>query len=294
MPASSPSDQVAWTKWRERGLRLHTKRGAATQATTTGTNPNRNSQKSDMNKQVQFYTKATPISEKRHKDWSIEKKPDYAYANHSNAVPLTAAEFPVAALEYTIVFLGNGDTVSPVALLGLNAEENLYLEDGQKWKARYIPAFVRRYPFVFSKSADGNTFTLCIDEAFEGCNQEGRGEQLFDVTGAGTDYLNAMMKFVTSYQQQITQTSTFCEKLQQLQLLEEMTARFQLPSGEKAEIKGFMTVDHDKLIQLPGDKLAELARGGELDLIYAHLLSIRNFAELLELRRDLPASNHAS
>jgi hypothetical protein len=237
-----------------------------------------------MTKQLQFYEKVAPVSPQRHQNWCIEKQPDYAYASHSNAVPLTAAEFAVAALDYTIVFLGREDAPTPVVLLGLNAEENLYLEDGRRWKARYIPAFVRRYPFVFSRSEDGNTYTLCIDESFEGCNQEGRGQPLFDVTGAGTDYLNAMMQFLTSYQQQIAATTAFCEKLKELDLLEEMAARFELPGGEKAQVKGFMAVDRAKLMQLPEGTLAELARNGALELIYAHLLSMRNFAELLELR----------
>ena len=237
-----------------------------------------------MTKQLQFYEAVAPISAQRHRNWCIEKQPDYAYASHSNAVPLTAAEFGQAALEYTIVFLAGESAPTPVALLGLNAEENLYLEDGHRWKARYIPAFVRRYPFVFSRSSDGNTYTLCIDESFTGCNQEGRGKALFDMTGAGTDYLNAMMQFLTSYQQQIALTGTFCAKLKELDLLEEMTATTQLPNGEKAQVTGFMAVDRTKLTQLPGDTLAELASSGALELIYAHLLSMRNFTELLELR----------
>jgi hypothetical protein len=232
--------------------------------------------------EVQFYAETAPVSEQRHKGWHIERRTNYAYASHTNAVPLSAAEFPAAALEYTIVFLSSGEATAPIALLGLDGGKNHYLEDSHRWKARYIPTFVRRYPFVFSRSADGNTYTLCIDESFEGWNQEGRGEALFDATGTGTDYLNAMMKLVTSYEQQINQTNAFCEKLQQLELLEEMTAQFKLPTGEKAEVKGFMTVDRDKLIQLPGETLTELARKGDLDLIYAHLLSLRNFGELLE------------
>ena len=239
-----------------------------------------------MTKQLQFYEKAVPVSAQRHQGWYIDKQPDYEYASHSNAVPLTAAEFPLAAQEYTIVFVGSEAAPTPVVLLGLNADENLYLEEGHRWKARYIPAFVRRYPFVFSRSADGNTYTLCIDESFDGCNQEGRGQALFDVSGAGSDYLNAMMKFVTSYQQQITQTTAFCEKLKQQDLLEEMTANFKLPSGEQARVKGFMAVDRKKLMQLPDDTLAAMARSGELELIYAHLISMRNFAELLELRQE--------
>ena len=64
-----------------------------------------------------------------------------------------------------------------------------------------------------------------------------------------------------------------------------MTASFTLPSGEKARVKGFMAVDREKLMQLPDDTLAAMAKSGELELIYAHLISMRNFAELLELRQ---------
>lgn len=237
-----------------------------------------------MTKQLQFYDEIAPISAERHRHWSVEKQPDYAYTSHSNAVPLTAAEFAAAALEYSIVFLGGESSPTPMALLGLSPEENLYLEDGHRWKARYIPAFIRRYPFVFAQGDGGHIYTLCIDESFQGCNQEGRGEPLFDISGAGSGYLNAMMQFLTSYQQQIARTTEFCDKLMELDLLEEMTARFELPNGEKAQVKGFMAVDRSKLTQLPADTLAELASDGVLELIYAHLLSMRNFAELLELR----------
>jgi hypothetical protein len=42
-----------------------------------------------------------------------------------------------------------------------------------------------------------------------------------------------------------------------------------------------MAVDREKLKALPGDKLAELARTGELELIYVHLQSMRNFGAML-------------
>ena len=92
-----------------------------------------------------------------------------------NSVPLASVEIPHAAREYTIVFAGT-DEVQPIVLLGVGAQENLYVTEDGGWDAAYIPAFVRRYPFVFSKSAEGDKFTLCIDESWDGCNQEGRGQ----------------------------------------------------------------------------------------------------------------------
>jgi hypothetical protein len=60
-----------------------------------------------------------------------------------------------------------------------------------------------------------------------------------------------------------------------------MTARFKLPSGQKASLTGFMAIDREKLKTLPGEKLAELAKTGELELMYVHLQSMRNFAAML-------------
>ena len=41
-------------------------------------------------------------------------------------------------------------------ILGGEKDQNLYLDDAGKWTARYIPAFVRRYPFVFAQTGTEN------------------------------------------------------------------------------------------------------------------------------------------
>ncbi len=235
-----------------------------------------------MTKQLLFYDNAVPVNSERHRAWYLEQQADFAYTSQSNVVPLTAVEFPFAAMEYSIVFVGTEEAPTPVVLLGVKPEENLYLVDGYRWKAHYIPAFVRRYPFVFSGGTDANTYTLCIDESYGGWNQQGRGEALFDGEGKGSEFLNGMMKFVTDFQREIARTGAFCERLKQLDLLDPMAAHFKMPGGEEAEVKGFMAVNREKLSQLPGDTLVALAGNGMLELIYAHLLSMRHFGELME------------
>jgi hypothetical protein len=234
-----------------------------------------------MTKQLLYYEHAVPVSAQRHRDWSLRAHSDYEFAGHSNSVPLAAVEFPTAAVDYAIVFTGSEEAVQPAVILGLKPDENLYLDGQGKWNASYIPAFVRRYPFVFSKSEEGSKFTLCIDEEYAGWNQEGHGKPLFDSNSEGTDFLNTMFRFVSDYQRQFDATLGFCRKLKELDLLEPMTARFKLPSGDKAALTGFMAIDRDKLKALPGDKLAELSKTGELELMYVHLQSMRNFSAML-------------
>jgi hypothetical protein len=234
-----------------------------------------------MMKQMLYYESVVPLSVQRHQDWSLDKRKDYAFAGHSNSVPLTAVEFPAAAAEYAIVFTGTGEAIYPAVILGLKPDENLYLDTHGKWDASYIPAFVRRYPFAFSRSKDEGRLILCIDEHYAGWNREGRGEHLFESNAERTGYLNETIKLLENYQAQSTRTQAFCQKLKALGLLEPMTARFKLPSGDKAALSGFMAIDRDKLKGLSGETLAELSRVGELELLYIHLQSMRNLGSML-------------
>jgi len=235
-----------------------------------------------MASQLLIYESAVPVSASRHGDWSVEVGADYSFSKSVNSVPLMAVEFPNAASEYAIVFSGTAEAFIPAVILGMRGNENLYLAQQGGWQAKYIPAFVRRYPFVFSSSQDGKTFTLCIDEAFPGFNQQGRGQRLFDGEKKPSPYVSSVLKFLEQYQVEFRRTQAFCNKLKELNLLEPMRAQANLPSGERLALTGFMAVSRDKLKALPADKLAELAKTDELELLYLHLQSMRNFSAMVE------------
>jgi SapC len=235
-----------------------------------------------MTSQLLIYESAVPVSSARHGEWSVEVGADYSFSKNVNSVPLMAVEFPHAAADYAVVFSGTAEAFIPAVILGMRGNENLYLGEQGGWQAKYIPAFVRRYPFVFSTSQDGKTFTLCIDEAFPGFNQQGRGQRLFGDDKQPSTYVSNVLKFLEQYQLEFRRTQAFCNKLKDLGLLEPMRAQASLPSGEKLALTGFMAVSRDKLKALPADKLAELAKTDELELLYLHLQSMRNFAAMVE------------
>jgi SapC len=133
---------------------------------------------------------------------------------------------------------------------------------------------------VFAKSDDGERFNLCIDEQFSGFNGHGRGERLFTDDGKPTTYVENILKFLQEYQLQFHRAERFCKRILELDLLEPMQAQVEMNSGEKYSLGGFMAVNREKLKELPGDKLAELAKTDELELIYLHLQSMRNFGAL--------------
>lgn len=230
-----------------------------------------------MPTQLLIYETAVPVSNGRHAKCSVEAGRGFAFTRKVNSVPLMAVEFPQSAPEYAIVFAQSGDGVMPVVILGARPNENLYLTEDDSWSAKYVPAFIRRYPFVFSPSADGKTFTLCVDEAFQGLNYQGRGNALFTEDGKHTPYVDNVLKFLQEYRAQFLRTQAFTGKLKELDLLEPMQAQFTLESGEKMSLGGFQAVDRKRLKALPAEKLADLAATDELELVYLHLQSMRNF-----------------
>lgn len=233
-----------------------------------------------MSTQLLIYETAVPVSSGRHGKASIEAGKGFGFARKINSVPLTAVEFPLAAAEYAIVFALSGEEVVPVVILGARAGENLYVREDDSWNARYIPAFVRRYPFVFAAKGDGKTFTLCVDEAFQGLNFQGRGQALFDAGGKQTPYVDNVLTFLQEYTTQFKRTQAFCRKLAELKLLEPMQAQFTLAGGQKMSLTGFHAVDRKRLKALPAETRAQLVETDELELIYLHLQSMRNFVSV--------------
>src|SRR5262249_14665404 len=149
-----------------------------------------------MTTQLLIYETVVPLSFARHRDSSVEIRGNYSFTGKVNSVPLMAVEFPEAAADYAIVFTGTKEAGVPAGILGIRGNENLYLSKDATWEAKYIPAFVRRYPFVFSTSPDEQRFVLCIDEEFAGFNREGRGQRLFSDDGKPSSYVENILKFL--------------------------------------------------------------------------------------------------
>jgi hypothetical protein len=243
-----------------------------------------------MTTQLLFYDTAVPVNSQRHRDLSLRGGADFGFARRANSVPLTAVEVRPAAAEYVVVFTSAGESVMPAAVLGVEPALNLFVKDDGTWDAAYVPAFVRRYPFVFADNPDATTLTLCIDESFGGCNREGRGERLFDSAGERTGYLETVLSFVKDYQIQLQRTQLFCKRLNGLGLLEPMQARFALPGGAQRSLTGFMAVSRTKLKALDRDTLGDLAASDELELIYLHLHSLQHFNRLVRRVGAAPAA----
>jgi hypothetical protein len=233
-------------------------------------------------KQLLIYNDVIPVSKDRHAKYSYKPTGNYEFARQTNSVPLVAAEFAMAAMHYAIVFGQAADGVVPAAVLGVRDSENVFVGADGVWNASYIPAFVRRHPFVFGSDEKAEMLTLMVDESCAGFNTSGKGEMLFDAEGEQTTFVKNVMAFLGEYQGQTLATNNFTKLLTDLDLLDPAEAHLPLPSDPERRLRGFLIVSRDKLKALPAEKLAELHANGALELIYIHLFSMNNLSRLQE------------
>ena len=206
----------------------------------------------------------------------------FAFAAGTNSLYVAAAEFPRASHEYPVVFAQDPQgSLFPLVLLGLKKNENLFVDKSGKWSADYIPAYVRRYPFILAApDAKTNQFTVCIDESYAGFNTAKEGQPLFNAKGEDGPVLKQAIDFLKEYQTHVRLTDAFCKNLKELDILEPMQANVSLKSGQKLSVAGFQCVSRAKLKELAPKKLVELAKSDQLELIYCHLQSLTNVSNL--------------
>jgi hypothetical protein len=228
-----------------------------------------------------YYEKPVLLDRVRHRGRRVRAGNSFAFARKANSVYLAGVEFNEACKEYAIVFTrSTAGRVVPVVMLGLRSRENLLVDADGAWDARYIPAFVRRYPFVLAE-LPGQSLAVCIDEAFPGLN-ETEGEALFDAEGRDTPYLRNALDFLAHYQREHLRTEAFCRRLEQSGLLMEMNARADLVDGRSFTVNNVLVVDEKKLGALPDAQALAMFRGGELHLLSMHLVSLSNMQRLVD------------
>lgn len=233
-------------------------------------------------KSLLIYEKAAPIRRDTHADVCVAAGAGLGFARGTNSVPLLAVEFEAACRDFAIVFAGDENSVLPAALLGLAEGQNSFVDAEGGWSAGYLPAFFRRYPFVFADGPE-QSLTLCIDEAFEGVNREGRGERLFDSEGNRSRYLEEVLRFSATYQRGFERTRLFCDKLLRLGLLEPAQARFASPEGQTATLAGFQVINRARLKAISETDLKEMFALDELELCFLHLASLPNINRIARL-----------
>ena len=246
-----------------------------------------------MQQQRTFYNNILPLNTEEHKDLRLKIDNNFSIFSNTNALPIAGVEFIEASREHAIAFINYQDEgVIPVYILGLRDNENLLLDDNNNWKYRYVPAFVRRYPYIMVEPDKDGKSVVCIDADYEGINDP-KGELIFtqkDGETKPTERLEAAMDMLKDFNAQLTRTREFTKRLEEFNLLKEISPQINLADGREFSIGGIYTIDEEKLLKLEDEKALTLYRSGEMAWIYNHLASISN---LIRLAEHLPADAKA-
>ena len=227
-----------------------------------------------------FYNEVVALDRKAHAKLRTRPPDNFSFAAEATLIPLVSAEFAPVAREYPIAFMTDKDNVVvPVALTGMPQSRNLFVDKNGRWDARYIPAYVRRYPFAFVETSE-DKYTVCIDPTSKLLDEK-EGTPLFDEKGEPTATLQDTIKRLGEYQRVAQFTRTFMKRLADSKLLMEASAKADFPDGRSMTWRGFWIVDENRFRALPEATVKEWFASGELGLLYAHLLSLGNLSELL-------------
>jgi len=234
-----------------------------------------------------FYRQPRPLEPGRYAGKSLRDVTRFDFARNSNSVALNAVEFTHAMASYPIVFTLRAP-LAALAVLGMRDRENLFVEADGKWRADcYVPAYVRRYPFIFTRSPKGDQFILCIDDASD-LIVEGDQRPLF-VKDAPGDVIGRALAFCGEYQTGFTQTSEFVAALEKNDLLTQSQIQFADGTGGGVTLGGFRVIDEAKFNALPDPVFLDWRRRGWVLLVYCHLLSLANWPRLARVAGRGPA-----
>lgn len=226
-----------------------------------------------------LYRNPVVLSSRDHAQWRLQPG-DAAFAASSHAVPLVTGEFAAAARDYPIVFVGA--EAAPVAVLGLQAEQNRFVVANHWQSGTYVPAYVRRYPFVFARTGDPDGHVLAIDADAPMLRTQGdEGQPLFDPDGQPSALTRQALSFCEAFTRDATATTAFSAALVTAGVLVERQADVVHPDGRHSSLLGFQLIDAERLAALPDATVLAWHRQGWLALAHFHMASLARFKDLL-------------
>ncbi len=225
-----------------------------------------------------FYEKPEVLDPERHKGLGLIESDSFSFAAVSNAIPLNAVEFPLASRDYPIVFIGDQE-VNSVAIVGLSKDESLMVDKDGHWaQGTYIPAYVRRYPFIFVRQEGGSQYALCIDRASPRIGTD--TDKVFFEGSEKTEISEKAMEFCTLFQRHYLATEIIINQFREFDLLVTHQIKFTLPNGEATTLKDFKVIDEKRLRELADKDFISLRKTGALAAAYCHLVSLNSWQAL--------------
>jgi hypothetical protein len=228
-----------------------------------------------------FYNGLEPLSSNIHASFKTRAAESAPFLAQAHAIPITIDEFAACQRFYPIVF-STGENPVPLALMGLNEGTNVFVDaEGKLLSETYIPAYIRRYPFMLARlRPDAEELSLCFDPSSGLVGEFEDGNALFDGE-TPSEVTNQVLKFCEEFEMSAQRTNAFMKELKESELLIDGEVSIQPSDSQQPFVyRGFQMVDEQKLRDAHGDKLRKMNQNGMLPLLFAHLFSLPLIREI--------------
>ncbi|MDJ0922803.1 MAG: SapC family protein [Henriciella sp.] len=245
-----------------------------------------NAQRPELTGNVLFYKNPQPLSAEQHGGLGVKQIPQpFGFLRESHAIPVTVTEFGMVSSCYPIIFVG--EEMTPVAVMGIRQNQNLFVtDDGKTEPDYYVPAFIRRYPFVFANDNASDRLLLCVDRDAEMVTNQ--PEVPFFQDGQPTEFTQNAIEFCKEFERQRRATQEFTQIVKGMGLFEQKSVAFQPrdqqgnEAGPQQKIADYWAVDEEKLNGLSDEQFMELRNNGAIGAIYAHMISLLNWSRVIQ------------
>ena len=232
-----------------------------------------------------YYSKVVPLSRAKHARLGL-REGNYAFAATTPIIHLAAAEFPIAAQTFPLAFT-DSNPPRAICVAGTLPGINLHVDEAGNWRSgAYIPAAVRRFPFItMTNREQPDVLTLGIEEGSALLDAEAPAK-LFE-HGEMTALCRQRLGFAAKLAQEFEATESLCDQLLANGLL--MAARAVVPPrlAGRSLIRELRVIDPERLDALPA-KLREVWQAnGWLAALTAHVNSAPNWQRLLALEDEM-------
>lgn len=242
-----------------------------------------------------LYNGLEPLSSNVHINHRTRAAESAPFLSQIHAVPITVDEFVSAQRHYPIVF-SSGDNPVPLALMGLNEGVNVFVDnDGKLLGETYVPAYIRRYPFMLARlRPEADELSLCFDPHSGLVGDFEEGNPLFQ-DGQPSETTQAILKFCEEFELSAQRTSAFMTELGKSELMIEGEAAVQVGGNDQPFVyRGFQMVAEEKLRDLRGDELRKMNQNGMLQLVLAHMFSLSLVPEIFSKQARQGKGPHAA
>ena len=225
-----------------------------------------------------MYKNVKILNPKEHSFFKFKAIDNLFFVKDMNIIPIGFSEIKLLCCDFPIVIVGEENNLTLAILTG-HKKNSAIDENGQWIGGDYIPAFIKRYPFIFVENPEKKTLHFGFDME-SGCFSSPEGEKLFDINGNPSKTVTTFMKFLESYGKEMQLTTNILNAIYKLNILEQAQYNIKEEGKDEENIGGFMVFNKEKIAKLDRKSYVELAKNNWYEMIELEILSLKNIKNI--------------